>query len=102
MLPTLQLPCSLVTEPDRTLFPNSTSLLSGVRAVSALVEEVTILVCQVRFRGLDIEDHTETGPVPDVDKTMFDDRVRQAFDNVVPPIRLAKRILEGDVVLRQG
>ena len=35
-------------------------------------------------------------------KPLFHDRVRQALDNVIPPLRLAHRILEGDVVLRQG
>jgi hypothetical protein len=40
------------------------------------VEEVAILILQVRFCRLDIEGHTQTWPVPDGDKTAFDDRVR--------------------------
>jgi len=66
------------------------------------VEEVTILIRQVRFSYLDIEGDTETRPVPNVDKATFDDRVREPFDNLIPPFRLAHRILKGDVVLRQG
>ena len=35
-------------------------------------------------------------------KPLLDDRIRQAFDDVVPPLGLAEWILERDVVLRQG
>ena len=44
--------------------------------VIALVEEVTILIRQVRLCGLNIEGDTQTGPIPHVDKTMIDDWVR--------------------------
>src|SRR5260370_28427289 len=65
------------------------------------VEELTILVRRVRFSRLDIERDTETRPVPNVDEAAFDDRARQPVDNLIPPLRLAHRILEADVVLRQ-
>src|SRR5260370_39419223 len=65
------------------------------------VEELTILARNVRFSCLDIARDTETRPVPNVDEAAFDDRVRQPVDNLIPPLRLAHRILEADVVLRQ-
>ena len=68
----------------------------------ASVEEVTILVRQVRLSCRNIERDTETRPVPNVDEAIFDDRVRQSVDNLIPPLRLAHRILEGDIVLRQA
>src|SRR6202011_1164587 len=55
-----------------------------------------------RFSCLNIERDTETRPVPNIDEATLDDRVRQPFDNLIPPLRLAHRILERDVVLRQG
>src|SRR5260370_36708300 len=66
------------------------------------VEELTILARNVRFSCLDIERDTETRPVPNVDEATFDDRVRQPVDNLIPPLRLSHRILEGNVILRQG
>src|SRR5260370_41468023 len=65
------------------------------------VEELTILARNVRFSCMDIERDAETRPVPNVDEAAFDDRVRQPVDNFIPPLRLAHRILEADVVLRQ-
>src|SRR5205823_4211443 len=69
--------------------------------IASSIEETTILFRQVRFSGRDIERDPETRPVPNIDESLFDDGVRQALDNVVPPFRLPQRILERDVVLRQ-
>src|SRR5579872_153702 len=65
------------------------------------IEELAILFCEVRFRSGHLEGHTKTRTVPDVDEAFFDDRIWQAFDNVVPPLGLAEWVLEGDVVLGQ-
>src|SRR5271157_2919266 len=65
------------------------------------VKEVTILVRQARFSRLGLERDAETRAVPNVDEALFHDRVGQAVDNVVPPLGLADRIFEADVVLRQ-
>ena len=39
---------------------------------------------------------------PHVDEPIRDDRVRQPVEDVIPPGGLADRVLEGDVVARQG
>jgi len=67
-----------------------------------LVEEGAILVHQMCPRRADIELHAETWPVPHVDEPIRDNGVRQPVDDVVPPSGLADRVLEGDVVARQG
>src|SRR5579863_4375993 len=75
-------------------------MASAGRVIS--VEEVTILVGQARFSRRDIERDAETRPIPNIDEPLFHYRVRQPLDNLIPPVRLAQRILEGDIVLRQG
>ncbi len=55
----------------------------------------------MRFRSSCTERHTQTRSVPDVDEALLHDRIGQAFDDVVPPLGLAERVLERDVVLRQ-
>jgi hypothetical protein len=87
---------------DSTWFPDQ-FVVRTLHSTGVLVsvEEVTILVHQVRFSRLDIECDTETRRIPNVDEATFHHRVRQPIDNVVPPLRLANRILESDVVLWQ-
>jgi hypothetical protein len=53
------------------------------------IEEVTILVGQVRLSCRDIKRDTQTRSVPNVDKAIFHDGVRQPIDNLIPPVRLA-------------
>src|ERR1700686_3123145 len=55
----------------------------------------------MRLGGFDFEVHAHTWPVPDFDQSVADDRVGQAFDDVVPPLRPGDRVLEGDEVIRQ-
>ena len=68
----------------------------------ALVEEIAILIPEVRFGCLFVERKTESWLVPDIDEAIFDDRVRQTFDDVIPPIRPAQGIFKSDIVLRHG
>src|SRR5690348_18139363 len=56
----------------------------------------------MRFRRGYLEGHPKTGTVPYVDEAFFDDWIGQTFDDVVPPLGLAVRVFERDVVLRQG
>ena len=53
-------------------------------------------------RCLFIKFDTHSGLVPDIYETVTDDWVGKTFNNVVPPLRTSRRILEGDVVFRQG
>ena len=69
--------------------------------MTSLNRRTAILFRQTRFGRGYLEGDAQAGAVPDVDKAFLDDRIRQAFDDVVPPLRLAERVLEGDVVLRQ-
>src|SRR3954447_3190992 len=56
----------------------------------------------MRLRSSHAERHTQTRSVPYVDEAMLHDRVRQAFDDVIPPVWLAIGVLEGDKVLRHS
>src|ERR1019366_5174835 len=66
------------------------------------VEEAAILFREARLGCLHTEGHTEARAVPDIDEALLHDRVRQPVDDVIPPLRLAHRILERNIVLRQG
>ena len=60
----------------------------------------TILVGEVRFGRPNVERDPQTRPIPNVDEAAFHDRVRQSFHDLIPPLRLAHRILKSDVILR--
>ena len=66
------------------------------------IEEAGVLFREVapRLCGDDVDAHPRA--VPDVDEAVLHDRVGQALDDVVPPGRVADRVLEGDEVVRQG
>ena len=51
--------------------------------------------------GRHVKGYSQPGPVPDIDEPFIDDRIREPFDNPIPPIGLPIRVLESDVVLRQ-
>jgi len=79
------------------LGPNGAGKSTLMRAIMGLVANSG----EVRFGGGYFECHTETGTVPDIDEAFIDDRIWQAFDDVVPPLGLAEWVLESYVVLRQ-
>src|SRR6516165_8871206 len=82
---------------SRSLPPPHT--VSGRTARS--IKEIAILFRQMRFGCAYIESDTETRAVPNVDESALHNRVGQALDDVIPPFRLAKGVLERNVVLRQ-
>src|SRR5271165_526240 len=61
---------------------------------SPSVEKPGVFLPQVLFRRLDDEVDADPRAIPDVDEAVLDDRVGQAFDNVVPPGRIDPGVLE--------
>ena len=49
----------------------------------------------------DIELYAHSRPVPHLDHSVPDDRIGQASDNIVPPLRPSHRVFERDEILRQ-
>jgi len=95
--------------------PDSTKILSIVKPCiiaylcrarcpnllrGSLIEEVAILFRQMRLGLL----NSEVIPRPGLSQTSmsrFDNRIRQAINDVIPPFRLAFRVFESNIVLRK-
>src|ERR1051326_8900168 len=78
--------------------PAYRSIVTGTSSI----EESTILFREMRFGTGHLERYSKAGAVPNVDEAFVHNRIWQAFDNVVPPIRLAEWVLERNIILRQG
>ena len=67
-----------------------------------LVEEFSILFRQILSCLFRIYINTHAWTIPDLDQAVLHDRVRQPFDNVIPPCGISTRILECNEVVRQS